>query len=98
MAAHTAGSPTLHERLVDEYAALIARGTLAPGDRLPSVRRLAVERNVSQAAALQALRALESRGLLESRPQSGYFVRRRARRPEEPFAASAPDGPRELAT
>ena len=70
--------------IADAMAVRIERGALLPGDRLPSVRQLALEHGVSLGTALQSLRALESRGLVEVRPQSGYFVRRRARRLDEP--------------
>jgi DNA-binding transcriptional MocR family regulator len=80
--------------IADGIAAHIERGKLGPGDRLPSVRQLALEQRVSLATALQALRALESRGLVEARPQSGYYVRRRPRRLEEPLAELAPGGAR----
>jgi len=74
----------ISQLIADGMAARIERGALQAGDRLPSVRQLALEHGISLGTALQALRALESRGLVEARPQSGYFVRRRARRLEEP--------------
>ncbi len=66
-----------YERLADEFAGLIADGVLRRGERLPSVRRLAEEKRVSVSTAVQALRQLELRGLVEARPQSGFFVRSR---------------------
>ncbi|MEW6163699.1 MAG: PLP-dependent aminotransferase family protein [Pseudomonadota bacterium] len=75
-----------YERLADDMAGLIADGVLRAGERLPSVRRLAQERRVSVSTAVQAFRQLEMRGLVEARPQSGFFVRARSR----PLAASAP--------
>src|SRR5690606_16281768 len=42
---------------------------------IPSVRKLARQRHVSISTILQAYRVLENRGLIEARPQSGYFVR-----------------------
>ncbi|MET0402593.1 MAG: PLP-dependent aminotransferase family protein, partial [Cystobacter sp.] len=55
------------------------------GDRLPSVRQLSAREQVSVATVLQAYLHLESRGLIETRPQSGHYVRRRERtRPAEP--------------
>src|SRR5574343_202744 len=65
-----------YEKLAGELAGMIADGVLACGDRLPSVRRLAEERRLSVSTVVQALRQLEDRGLVEARPQSGYFVRR----------------------
>lgn len=64
-----------YEQLADELAGMIAERILRPGDRLPSVRRLAHEKKLSISTVLQALRQLEERGQVEARPQSGFFVR-----------------------
>jgi DNA-binding transcriptional MocR family regulator len=68
----------LYERLALDVASLIERGALRPGDRLPSVRHYARERRVSVATVLSAYLDLENRGLVEVRPKSGHYVRRRA--------------------
>jgi DNA-binding transcriptional MocR family regulator len=52
----------------------ILKQVLRSGDRLPSLRTICREHGVSQSTALQAYYHLESKGLIESRPQSGYFV------------------------
>jgi DNA-binding transcriptional MocR family regulator len=44
------------------------------GDRLPSLRTISMEKGVSLNTAQQSYYELESRGLIESRPQSGYYV------------------------
>jgi DNA-binding transcriptional MocR family regulator len=74
-----------YETLADEFAGLIDRRVLGPGDRLPSVRKLSQEKRLSVSTVLQALRTLEDRGLVEARPQSGFFVRRR------PLARAVPE-------
>lgn len=74
-----------YETLADEFAGLIDSRVLGPGDRLPSVRRLSQEKRLSVSTVLQALRTLEDRGLVEARPQSGFFVRRR------PLARAVPE-------
>jgi DNA-binding transcriptional MocR family regulator len=56
-------------------ARLIASGDLAPGDRLPTVRELAVDLGVSPATVSHAWQALASVGLIVSRGRSGSFVR-----------------------
>jgi DNA-binding transcriptional MocR family regulator len=58
-------------------ANLINQGTLRPGDRIPSVRKLVRQQSVSVSTVLQAYQLLESRGLIEARPQSGFYVRAR---------------------
>jgi len=65
-----------YEKLAAELEGMISGGALRFGDRLPSVRRLALERRLSVSTVVQALHQLEARGLVEARPQSGFFVRR----------------------
>jgi DNA-binding transcriptional MocR family regulator len=82
-----ATSPLLYEELAADLATLIAKGTLRIGDRMPSVRQLSQQRDVSVSTVLQAYLVLESRGLVEARPQSGHYVRgSRAPVPLEPRA------------
>jgi len=76
----------LYEHLADELGQAIDRGALRAGDRLPSVRRLAQERSVSVATVLEAYLRLENAGLIEVRPKSGHFVRRRSLLTAEPRA------------
>jgi DNA-binding transcriptional MocR family regulator len=56
-------------------ARLISSGDLAPGDRLPTVRELAVDLGVSPATVSHAWQALAGVGLIISRGRSGSFVR-----------------------
>jgi DNA-binding transcriptional MocR family regulator len=69
----------LYEQLADELGAMIASRVFAPGDRLPSIRHLAQQKRLSVSTVLQALRLMEDRGLVEARPQAGYYVRHRPR-------------------
>ncbi|MBN2388491.1 MAG: PLP-dependent aminotransferase family protein [Anaerolineales bacterium] len=66
----------LYEQVANETALLIRSGTFRPGDRLPSVRKMSRQKKVSISTVLQAYIKLENRGLIEARPQSGYYVRR----------------------
>src|SRR4051812_38407290 len=88
-----AGEP-LYERLAEHYRRVITSGTLAPGDRMPSVRVLMTRHHVSLSTALQVFRRLEDAGWLQAKPRSGYFVRRRssAQLPcvDEPATATPP--------
>lgn len=70
--------PLLYERIAAHVAGLIERGALRPGDRVPSVRRLSQQQGVSAATVIQAYRHLEGSGMIEARPQSGHYVRRRS--------------------
>ena len=82
-----------YEQLAEDLSGIIVTGNLRPGERLPSVRRLSRERRLSVSTVVQALRQLEDRGLVEARPQSGYFVRHAAARRAQPNARSTPDEP-----
>lgn len=65
----------LYEAIADDLTGLIEAGTFRPGDRLPSVRQLSRQKQVSVSTVLQAYMLLEDRSLIEARPQSGYYVR-----------------------
>ncbi len=67
----------LYERLASEVAGQISSHVLRPGDRLPSVRVVSRQKMLSATTVRQAYQALEDRGLIDARPQSGYYVRRR---------------------
>lgn len=67
----------LYAGLAASLLRLIEQDTLRPGHRVPSVRRMSLQRGVSISTVLQAYTLLENRGYLEARPQSGYFVRAR---------------------
>lgn len=66
---------TLYSSVADRVAGLIDKGTLRPGQKVPSVRKLSAQLDVSISTVLQAYRLLEDRGRIEARPQSGYYVR-----------------------
>jgi len=78
-------APPLYVELADSLQQLIEQGTLRAGHRIPSVRRMALQRGVSISTVLQAYTVLENRGYLEARPQSGYYVR-----PRLPFEIPEP--------
>jgi DNA-binding transcriptional MocR family regulator len=61
--------------VADRIEALIDKQVLKVGDKLLSVRALSKEQGISLSTAFQAYYSLESRGLIEARPQSGYYVK-----------------------
>ncbi len=65
----------LYLQLADSIQQQILDETLRIGDKLPSVRILSQLKKCSVSTILQAYYHLEAKGLIESRPQSGYFVR-----------------------
>src|SRR5260370_9987954 len=73
--ATTDDSRPIYLKLADELSELLETGQLKAGDRLPSVRRLVVQKGVSATTAVAALRDLEHRGFAVAKPQSGYFAK-----------------------
>ena len=65
-----------YEELAAFITGLVDSGTLPAGSRAPSLRQISRQRRISLSSALQAYRLLEDRGVLEARPQSGYYVAR----------------------
>ncbi|MEO6253362.1 MAG: PLP-dependent aminotransferase family protein [Ferruginibacter sp.] len=65
----------LYIQVADGLEKMIAEEVLRIGDKLPSVRVLSDEYGISMGTAFQAYYHLEGRGLIESRPKSGYYVR-----------------------
>ncbi|OAJ63686.1 PLP-dependent aminotransferase family protein [Paraburkholderia ginsengiterrae] len=83
----------LYEKLADEISEAVHRGVFAAGERILSVRQASQQHGVSIKTVLHAYALLESRGIVETRPQSGYFVRdasARAAAPGEPRLAHSP--------
>src|ERR1051325_10740354 len=75
----------LYRQVSDGIEKMIAEEILKIGDKLPSVRMLSEEYGISMGTAFQAYYHLEGKGLIESRPKSGYYVRFNHRRyPELP--------------
>jgi DNA-binding GntR family transcriptional regulator len=69
-----AGEASLAQLVREEVLALILRGTLAPGQRL-NEPDIATRLGVSRVPVREALRTLESSGLVVARKHAGVFVR-----------------------
>ena len=82
----------LYQTLAADIEGQVARGVLLEGEKLPSVRQTSQHRSLSISTVLRAYSQLESQGIIESRPQSGYFVRARQARVPRP-APPAPSQP-----
>ncbi|MBN7796102.1 PLP-dependent aminotransferase family protein [Parahaliea mediterranea] len=63
-----------YEQLAQDIADMIKTGVLAVGERVPSVRHASKTYRVSPSTVYQAYYLLENRGMIRSRPRSGYFV------------------------
>ena len=64
----------IHEEVVTQIHELIREGRLKAGDQLPSERELSETFKVSRTSVREALRALETKGLIVSRTGMGNFV------------------------
>jgi len=69
----------LYTQVIDVINKNIESGLLKPGDRLPSLRRMSKTAGVSVPTVRQAYVELERQRRVESRPQSGFYVRHQAR-------------------
>jgi len=64
----------LYEQLANDLTKAIHKGIYSVDERLPSLRYVSEQYEVSMATAIQAYQQLETDGLIWSRPKSGYFV------------------------
>jgi DNA-binding transcriptional regulator YhcF (GntR family) len=62
------------EQLRMQVRDLVASGGLAPGARLPTVRRLAGDLDLAPNTVARAYRELEADGIIETRGRNGSFV------------------------
>ncbi|QEC40574.1 PLP-dependent aminotransferase family protein [Pseudobacter ginsenosidimutans] len=74
------GEDHLYLQVAEGVEKMIGDDILRIGDKLPSVRVLSKEHGISMGTAFQAYYHLEGKGLIESRPKSGYYVRFNPRR------------------
>jgi DNA-binding transcriptional MocR family regulator len=66
--------PPIYLRLADSLEVMIRNRSFRPGDRMPSVRQFSREQRVSIPTAMHAYATLETRGHIEARPKSGFYV------------------------
>lgn len=68
-------APLLYERVARLVESQISSGALKTHERIPSVRSMSRTAKVSVSTVVQAYVHLENIGLIEARPQSGFYVR-----------------------
>lgn len=66
--------PAGYRLIADHLRAQIRAGTLAPGDRIPGIRALGDQHDVTPQTAAQALRALAAEGWLIVEPGRATLV------------------------
>jgi GntR family transcriptional regulator len=65
-----------YRQIIEQIKFGIARGELESGDRLPTVRQLAVDLSINPNTVIRAYRELEIEGVLDTQQGSGTFVGR----------------------
>jgi GntR family transcriptional repressor for pyruvate dehydrogenase complex len=68
------GGGRTYESVLSHLHHLVEEGTLRPGDKLPSERRIAERFGVGRSSVRDAIRILEARGLVKARQGGGTVV------------------------
>ena len=63
-----------YRQIIDQVQFAIANGTLAPGDRLPTVRQLAVDLKINPNTVARAYQELEIKGVVNTQMGTGTFI------------------------
>ncbi len=63
-----------YRQIIDQVKTAMATGQVEPGDRLPTVRQLAVDLSINPNTVSRAYTELELTGLVETQMGSGTFV------------------------
>jgi GntR family transcriptional regulator len=74
----------VYRQIVDGVRACLVSGAFAPGDRLPTVRELAIDLGVNHNTVAEAYRLLAEEGWLDLRRYRGAVVLRREGRRAHP--------------
>lgn len=81
-------SQKLYEKVASQILTQIQQGVLPLDKKIPSIRVFSRQLGVSLSTVIHAYQILESRNVLQSRPQSGYYVNAQAplsdREPQKP--------------
>ncbi|MDN6070654.1 MAG: GntR family transcriptional regulator [Lactococcus plantarum] len=64
----------LYEQLCYGIKHDVAAGILKSGDKLPSVRKFALEKNINPNTAVKVYKTLENEGVIHSIPSKGNFI------------------------
>ena len=70
----TASGVPYYRQIIERVMLGIADGTLSTGDKLPTVRSLAVDLQINPNTVGRAYHDLEIMGVVETRPGSGTFI------------------------
>ena len=64
----------LYQQLYEQIRRAVQEGHLSQGEKMPSIRKLAEDLELSRTTIEAAYQQLCVEGYLKSKPQSGYFV------------------------
>lgn len=64
----------VYRQLIDQVLGAIAARALQPGDRLPTVRQVAVDLAINPNTVVRAYKELEIRGVLTTQQGTGTFI------------------------
>jgi GntR family transcriptional regulator len=64
----------VYRQLIDQVLGAIASAALNPGDRLPTVRQVAVDLTINPNTVVRAYKELEIRGVLATQQGTGTFI------------------------
>lgn len=64
----------VYRQVIDQILGAIATGSLEPGDRLPTVRQVAVDLAINPNTVVRAYKELEIRGVLVTQQGTGTFI------------------------
>jgi len=78
MQIYLTGTKPIFEEIRDSMRLYIDRGVLKPGERVPSVRELAIDLSVNPNTVMRAYQVLTDEGLLVAIPKKGLYVANRA--------------------
>jgi DNA-binding transcriptional MocR family regulator len=98
MKKNTKSKELLYLKIAGSLEQQINSDVLKVGDKLPSIRMICRQHGVSMSTAQYAYYELEAKSLIESRPQSGYYVSNSFRRKLAMPAVSKPENKPALKT
>ncbi len=78
-------------QVMDVIVNMVKNEILKPGgDKVPSLRKMSEDQGVSISTVMQAYMELESVGMLEAKPQSGFYVSKGTFVPREQISKTKP--------
>lgn len=80
-------SEFLYQQVIDFIDRQVESGALRAGDKLPSLRKLSQQFDISVPTVKQAYIELERQGCISARPQSGYYLKAKQARTLLPMRA-----------